>query len=137
MPQAIGGPATGRESRQGRKSLEEAAARAKSLIELDDVDSTLYFLDEAEISYLARELEEEYQRDVRGSASQHSVRSVGDPVQTADVRDEILRVLEQLFPNLLNSRDFPQCRRGAPRIQAAEGPSGQLQPEQTQRLEGS
>jgi len=84
---------------------QEAPPQLKSVIGLDDVDSTLYFLDEAEISYLARELEEEYQRDVRGSA----LNVLFDLVEVntdAAVRQEVIRILERLFPNLLNAHDF-------------------------------
>jgi hypothetical protein len=60
------GPAGGTGSAEERKSLiaEEAAAKAKSMVDFEEIDSTLYFLDEQEISYLASELEDEYKRDV-------------------------------------------------------------------------
>jgi hypothetical protein len=81
------------------------AAQATTLVELDDVESTLYFLDDTEVSYLARELDEEYQRDVRGSAL-NILFDLFELKPEGSVRVEILRTLDRLFPALLNLRDF-------------------------------
>jgi HEAT repeat protein len=85
--------------------VEEAPPRPKNLIDIEDVDSTLYFLDDSEISYLAREVEEEYERDVRGSAL-NILFDLMELNPDDAVRHEIIRILERLFPNLLNARDF-------------------------------
>lgn len=120
-----------------RKALvaEEAPPSAKSLVDLDDVDSTLYFLDEGEISYIARELEEEYQRDVRGSA----LNVLFDQIElNADgaVRQEILRILERLFPNLLNARDFRSAATVLRECKLLRERATDLRPEHVQRLDG-
>ena len=47
---------------------EEAPPRPKGVVDLEDFDSTLYFLDETEIHQVARQVEEEYRRDVRRRA---------------------------------------------------------------------
>lgn len=114
---------------------EEAPPQQKSVVDLDDTDSTLYFLDEGEISYLARELEEEYQRDVRGSA----LNVLFDQMElNADgaVRQEILRILERLFPNLLNSRDFRSAAGVLRECKLLKERAVELRPEQVQRLDG-
>ena len=131
------GPAGGTGSAEERKSLiaEEAAARAKSMIDLEEVDATLYFLDEQEISYLARELDEEYKRDVRGSA----LNVLFDLMETqpdGGVRDEVLGVLEQLFPNLLTSRDFRSAAAILRETKLLKEKAGNLRMEQIQRLDG-
>ena len=131
------GPAGGSATEGERKSLvaQEAAEVTKGLVTLDDVDSTLYFLDDDEIRYLARELEEEYKRDVRGSA----LNVLFDLMETqpeGGVRDEVLGVLEQLFPNLLASRDF---RSGAAVLRESKllkDRAANLRLEQIQRLDG-
>jgi HEAT repeat protein len=120
-----------------RKALvaEEAPPSAKSLVEIDDVDSTLYFLDEGEISHIARELEEEYQRDVRGSA----LNVLFDQVELntdGAVRQEILRILERLFPNLLNARDFRSAAAVLRECKLLRERAPDLRPEQAQRLDG-
>jgi hypothetical protein len=131
------GPAGGSATEGERKTqvAQEAAEVTKGLVTLDDVDSTLYFLDDDEIRYLARELEEEYKRDVRGSA----LNVLFDLMETqpeGGVRDEVLGVLEQLFPNLLASRDF---RSGAAVLRESKllkDRAANLRLEQIQRLDG-
>ena len=85
--------------------VQEAAQRPKGVVDLEEFDSTLYFLEESEINYVATEVEAEYKRDVRASALNilfDLVELEGDPV----VRGEIIGILESLFPNFLNARDF-------------------------------
>jgi hypothetical protein len=136
VPQASGQPVGQGQTAADRKAqiAEEAPARTKSLIDIDDVDSTLYFLDEAEISYLSRELEEEYQRDVRGSAF-NILFDLFEINPEASVRQEILRVLERLFPNLLNARDFRSAAAVLREAKLLRERAVQLQPEHAQRLE--
>src|SRR5581483_403340 len=47
---------------------EEAPPEALGIVQLEDFDSTLYFLEPGEIDYVAAQLQEEYGRDVRASA---------------------------------------------------------------------
>jgi hypothetical protein len=91
--------------RKARVAEEAAPQQYRTVVELDDSEATLYFLDDTEISYLARELEEEYQRDVRASAL-NVLFDLFELNADLSVRQEILRVLDRLFPNLLNARDF-------------------------------
>ena len=131
------GPAGGTGTAEQRKAAvaEEVPERPKGLIELDEIDSTLYFLDEAEIGYLAGELEQEYKRDVRGSA----LNVLFDLMETqaeGNVRDEVLGVLEQLFPNLLTSRDFRSAASVLRESKLLKERAANLRLEQTQRLEG-
>jgi HEAT repeat protein len=107
LPQVTGQVEEGQTSAADRKAqiAQEAAPQQRTLIELDDSESTLYFLDDSEISYLSRELEEEYQRDVRASAL-NVLFDLFEVNRDQAVRQEILRILDRLFPNLLNSRDF-------------------------------
>jgi HEAT repeat protein len=90
---------------QQRVREEVAHARPEGLIDLDDFDSTLYFLDEGEIANLRRQVEEEYQRDVR-SAALAALYDIFELQPDPEVRKEILEVLEVLFPTLLARADF-------------------------------
>ena len=131
------GPAGGTGSADERKALiaEEAAAKAKSMIDFEEIDSTLYFLEEQEISYLANELEDEYKRDVRGSA----LNVLFDLMETqpeGGVRDEVLGVLEQLFPNLLTSRDFRSAAAILRETKLLKEKASNLRMEQMHRLDG-
>jgi hypothetical protein len=128
-----GGTATAAERKAA--VAEEAQERMKSVIDLEEVDSTLYFLDEEEIGYLARELTEEYKRDVRGSA----LNVLFDLMETqpeGGVRDEILGVLDQLFPNLLTSRDFRSAASVLRESKLLKDRATNLRLEQVQRLDG-
>ncbi len=130
----VGGSATA-EERRSRAAEEAAEERPKGLIDIDEVDSTLYFLDEDEITYLAGELAEEYKRDVRGSA----LNVLFDLMETqaeGNVRDEILGVLDQLFPNLLTSRDFRSAAAILRESKLLKDRAPNLRMEQVQRLDG-
>jgi HEAT repeat protein len=136
VPQASGGINDG-QTPQERKAriVEEAPPKPKNVVDVDDFDSTLYFLDEGEVSYLARELEEEYQRDFRGSAL-NILYDLMELNPEGAIRDEILRVLEQLFPNLLNARDFRSAAGVLRESKLLRERVKELLPEQAKRLEG-
>jgi len=110
MPEASGTYAAGGSEPETAKArhaqaVEEAPPRPKGVVDLEEFDSTLYFLDEAEINAVAADLQEEYRRDARAAAINvlfDLFELQGDP----PIRDEILGTLEGLFPNFLNARDF-------------------------------
>ena len=131
------GPAGGTATAEERKAqiAEEASPKTQGAIDLEEIDSTLYFLDEQEIAYLAGELEEEYKRDVRGSA----LNVLFDLMETqpeGGVRDEVLGVLEQLFPNLLTSRDFRSAAAVLRESKLLKDGAANLRLEQGHRLDG-
>jgi HEAT repeat protein len=103
---ATGGAADEAAARDRRAAAaEEAPPRPKGVVDIDEFDSTLYFLDESEINQVAAAVESEYGRDVRLAALNvlfDLFELYGEPA----VRDEILGILESLFPNFLNARDF-------------------------------
>ncbi len=109
MPEQTGTYPTGGEdpaAPQRREQVaEEAPPRPKGVVDLEDFDSTLYFLDESEIHQVAREVEDEYRRDVRTS-SLNILFDLFELEGDTATRAEVLDILEHLFPNLLNARDF-------------------------------
>jgi HEAT repeat protein len=105
LPEASGATAGGDTSASERKAQVAQEAQPTTTVAVDDFDSTLYFLDEAEINYVAKELDAEYRRDVRTSALD-VLFDLTELNSDEKVRDEVLGILEQLFPNFLNSRDF-------------------------------
>ena len=137
VPETSGEPIRDGQSPAERKAqiAQEAPPRPKGLVEIDDVDSTLYFLDDAEISYLARELDQEYQRDIRGSAF-NILFDLFEVNADSAVRHEILRILERLFPNLLNARDFQSAAAVLRESKLLRERAVNLQPEHSQRLDG-
>jgi HEAT repeats len=84
-------------------AAEEAPPKPKGVVDLEEFDSTLYFLDEQEINQVAAAVEDEYRRDVRMPA----LNVLFDLFELQpEARDEILGTLETLFPSFLNARDF-------------------------------
>lgn len=104
---AAGEQAAGPQDQQAqiRQDAQEASPRPAGVVDLDDFDSTLYFLDEAEIAQVTREVDYEYSRDVRASALD-ALFDLLELERDAAVRTEILGILANLFPNFLNARDF-------------------------------
>jgi HEAT repeat protein len=136
LPEASG-KAVGREmSPAERKAMvaEEAPPQPKGVVAVEDFDSTLYFLDENEIAYIARELELEYAKDVRSSALD-VLFDVMEINAEAKIREEILSILEQLFPNFLNSRDFRAAATLLRETKALREKQLGLEPGQIKRLE--
>lgn len=83
----------------------DAADRPKGVVDLDEFDSTLYFLDGAEIDMLTADLKLEYSRDLR-DASLNALYDLFESQPEAELREEILGVLETLFPSMLNAGEF-------------------------------
>jgi HEAT repeat protein len=131
-PQGAENPAAAGQRHQ--QVAEEAPPRPRGVVDLEDFDSTLYFLDEREINYVAAQLREEYERDVRESA----LTALFDLLETqgdGGIRDEIIGVVEQLFPNLLNARDFRTAAMVLREAKLIRGRAPGLTPGQSERLE--
>ena len=110
MPEQAGHYPTGSEDpnaaqQRHAQAVEEAPPKPKGVVDLEEFDSTLYFLDESEIHQVARQVEEEYARDVRTSAL-NVLFDLFELEGDQGTRVEIIGILEHLFPNLLNARDF-------------------------------
>ena len=84
---------------------EETSPRQVGIVDLEEFDSTLYFLDENEIAIVADQLRQEYTRDARASALA-AVYDIFEMEPERAIRDEIITVLEMLLPNLLNAGEF-------------------------------
>jgi hypothetical protein len=104
-------------------------------VDVEDFDSTLYFLDESEIHQVARQVEEEYRRDIR-AASLNVLFDLfeleGDPA----TRSEIIGIVEHLFPNLLNARDFRTAAGVLRESKLLASRAQGLLPEDRARLDG-
>jgi hypothetical protein len=80
-------------------------ARPEGMVDPGEFDTTLYFLDEAEIADFRRQVAEEYTRDVEGAALA-ILFDVFELEATEAIRQEILEILDRLFPVLLAKHDF-------------------------------
>ncbi len=83
----------------------DAAERPKGVVDLDEFDSTLYFLDAGEIDMLTADLNLEYSRDLR-DGSLAALYDLFEGQTEPEIREEILGVLETLFPSMLNAGEF-------------------------------
>jgi hypothetical protein len=83
----------------------DAADRLATGLDMEDFDSTLYFLDEKETQQLKREVDEEYSRDER-RASFEALLDIFELQPATAVRLEVLAIFDHLFPNLLNKGEF-------------------------------
>jgi hypothetical protein len=97
-----------------REAIEEEAeaeaepepdARVSAIVRLEDFDSTLYFLDERDISYLRTEIDREYQQDLRTNTLA-ILFDIFELQPFPAVRAEILSIVENFIPYLLGMGDF-------------------------------
>ena len=110
-PAASGLTASAQEGLQDevRRDVHEVAPSARpGVVDLEEFDSTPYFLDEREIDFVRQEVEREYQRDLRSSAF-NALFDVFEQQDDAEVREEIIGILDGLFPNMLNAGEFKAC----------------------------
>ncbi|HKT60079.1 MAG TPA: HEAT repeat domain-containing protein [Gemmatimonadales bacterium] len=110
VPEPTGSYVTGADGDQAARdrhaaAAEEAPQRPKGVVDLEEFDSTLYFLEEREINQVAAGVEDEYRRDVR-LAALNILFDLFESQGEEPIRGEILGILESLFPNFLNARDF-------------------------------
>ncbi|MEZ4412503.1 MAG: HEAT repeat domain-containing protein [Gemmatimonadales bacterium] len=83
----------------------DAVERPKGVVDIDEFDSTLYFLDAAEVDMLTADLNLEYSRDLR-DASLAALYDLFESQPEPEIREEIIGVLEALFPSMLNAGEF-------------------------------
>lgn len=88
-----------------QKIRDEIGTIGPGMVDLDEFDSTLYFLDEAEINALKQQVDEEYTRDIRTSALAALLDTFELQPATA-IREEVISILESIFPNLLSRGEF-------------------------------
>ncbi len=88
-----------------QKVRDEVGSIGPGMVDPDEFDSTLYFLDEAEINSLKQQVEDEYNRDIRTSALA-ALLDVFELQPATAVREEVISILESIFPNLLSRGEF-------------------------------
>lgn len=107
-PQAIemgAGPDPYAQTQTQQKVRDELGNITPGTVDLDEFDSTLYFLDENEINSLKQQVEEEYQGDTRTSALS-ALLDVFELQPSSAIREDVIGLLESVFPNLLNRGEF-------------------------------
>jgi len=108
VPEAVGtmgGDTTTTSAQIQQQVREEAQPKSAGIVDLEEFDSTLYFLDENEVAAVVEQLRQEYTRDARASALA-ALYDIFEMESDRAVREEIIGVLETLLPNLLNAGEF-------------------------------
>ncbi len=97
---------TPEETRQRLESeVRPSEEAAPGIAQIDDADSTLYFLDDSEIKYLEGEIDREYRQNLRTNV----LKILFEVFQLQDnptIRGEILSIVDDFVPHLLAIGDF-------------------------------
>ncbi len=128
-----GSPPVSVQPEERRQAVEDEAPARTGAVDLDDFDGTLYFLDESEINYVIEAVRNEYSRDARGSALA-ALYDLYEMERAPAVRQEILDILDSLFPNLLNQGEFRVVASILREFRLLEERAADLTPEQRGRL---
>jgi hypothetical protein len=102
------------------------------VVNMSDFDGTLYFLDEREIEYLQTEVDREYRADLR-----QNVMSILLDIfeqQAADVREEVIELLDVLMIHMLSAGQFPNVAFLIRESQLAASRAPDLAPAHAARL---
>jgi HEAT repeat protein len=91
--------------RQEEEVEEKISAPRSGIVNLDDFDSTLYFLDEQEIGYLRGAVDTEYAGDLRRNVVSMLL-DVFELQSEQTVRDEVIGILDNLMLHLLSATQF-------------------------------
>lgn len=117
-----------------REQVVAEVTQSQQLIaDIDDFDSTLYFLEQGEIRTLAGQVAEEYTRDVRQAAFD-ALLDIFELQPSPAIRGEVLDIVDQLFPNLLNRGEFRPVARLLSEFRALAQRVTVLDPALRQRL---
>ena len=84
---------------------QDGAPAPKAAVNLADFESTLYFLDRQEISYLREEVRREYKQNLNENVLT-MLFDIFEAQHDAGARAEVISILGDLLPSLLNSGDF-------------------------------
>lgn len=87
------------------KVAEEAPPRSTKVLDLEDFDATLYWLEENEIRAINEAIEREYQQDLRGNIL-YILFDILEQREAEPARSEVMGILETYLPHLLNAGDF-------------------------------
>lgn len=140
--EAVSQPPTAQEVREQvdedvRAPVEEperAGLMPEGVLNLEEFESTLYFLDDRELNYLRTEIEREYDQDLGGSVLA-LLFDTFELQMDSEVRSEVIEGLADLLPNLLISGDFGSVAYLISETRMVLGRDQALFPEHRERLQ--
>ena len=112
-----------------------STAAPKGVVNLAEYESTLYFLDEQEIAYLRDEIRREYDQNLNKNALS-MLFDILEEQRDAEARTEVISILGDLLPHLLNSGDFHSVAYLISETQVVLGRAEEMLPEHGERLAG-
>lgn len=101
-------PSAGGTPEQVAAAVKQEVAGApapEGVVNLEDFEATLYFLDDAEVAELTRQLDEEYARDLRAETTELLFELL-ETQEDAAAQEEVVGILEGLLPTLLSRAEF-------------------------------
>ena len=113
-----------------RAQIEDPRA---DVVNMQDFDATLYFLDEKELDYLRREIDREYQSDLRGNVIA-ILFDIYEHQTAPEVREEISELLETLMLLLLSANHFSNVAYILSESQVVVRRAADITPEQRGRV---
>jgi hypothetical protein len=137
LPTAAEVRPAGHDPRRVREIVEEEAPPQPArpgIVRADDFDTTLYFLDDREITYLRSEVEREYAQDLRRNVLS-MIFDVMELQPYATVRAELISIVESFLPYLLGAADFPSVTYVLRECKAVLERARELLPEHRKALE--
>ena len=127
-------PLPSTEVTQGRMEEEVADLQwTEGLVDFDDFDPSLYFLDDDEIDYLKNEIATEYTQNIRVNAVSMFL-DILELHSDRDVRNETCELLKALFPHLLGIGDYGAIAYLLREVRVVLGRSTDLQAEHRRAL---
>jgi hypothetical protein len=104
------------------------------VVNLEDFDTTLYFLDDRELDYLKSEVHKEYSRDLRPSVLAVLL-DIFEAQWDVTVRDEICDILDSFILHLLSAGHFRSVAYLLREVAVTLGRAKEIKPEQRAKLE--
>lgn len=93
------------QAQETRGKVQEEAPRKPAVVDLEEFDSTLYWLEEGEIRAIAQAVEREYAQDLRANVL-NIVFDILEDRREGWARTDVLGTMESYLPHVLNAGDF-------------------------------
>ena len=120
---------------QGSADAQSSPAAPKGVVNLAEYESTLYFLEQAEIDYLKDEVRREYDQNLNKNVLSMLFDILEEQAEV-EARTEIISILSDFLPHLLNSGDFHSVAYLISETQIVLGRAEEMLPEHQQLLAG-
>ena len=125
-------PTADRISAAAREALEESRP---AVVNMQDFDSTLYFLDDQELEYLRQEIEREYASDLRQNVLA-ALFDIYEAQSSPAVREEVAALVENMMLTLLAAGRLRSVAYLLAETQTVAGRAREITPGQRDRLGG-